>query len=180
MNGRRKLVIALGAGVLAAPFVRAQQSVALHRIGILVGGSGSAAEAQAQLAALRDGLHRLGWIEGRNLEIESHWGGGNVSVMRTQAEALVSSKPEVIAVSTATALREVQRVAGRTPIVFWGVSDPVGNKFVNGLSRPGNNTTGFSLFEYEMGGKWLQLLKEAAPHVRQVLVLMNSANPNWP
>lgn len=100
--------------------------------------------------------------------------------MRAQAEALVSGKPNVIAVSTATALRETQRAAGNIPIVFWAVSDPVGNKFVRNLARPDGNTTGFSLFEYEMGGKWLQLLKEAAPHLKRALVLMNAANPNLP
>ena len=183
---RRQILFSLSA-LLASPLVRAQRAVPVCRVGVLVcrvgvlvGGRASDPEPQAQLAALRQGLQQLGWMEGRNIEIDPRWGEGKVAVMRTQIEALVSGKPNVIAVSTATALREAQRVAGQIPIVFWGVSDPVGNKFVQSLARPDGNTTGFSLFEYEMGGKWLQLLKEVAPHLKRALVLMNAANPNLP
>ena len=119
-------------------------------------------------------------MEGANLSLARHWGEGKVPVMCAKAAELVREKPDVIAVSTASALREVQRVAGKTPVVFWDVSDPVGNKFVQSEARPGANITGFSLYSYEMAGKWLQLLKEAAPRTKRVLVVMNSANPNLP
>jgi putative tryptophan/tyrosine transport system substrate-binding protein len=176
---RRHIIFSLG-GFLASPSVSAQQALPLRHVGVLVGGLASDSGAQAQLAALRQGLQQIGWREGRNMEFEHRWGEGKVAVMRTQAETLVSGKPNLIVVSTATALSEVQRVAGNIPIVFWGVSDPVGNKFVQSLARPGGNITGFSLFEYEMGGKWLQLLKEAAPGLKRALVLMSAANPNLP
>ena len=132
------------------------------------------------MSAFLEGMRHLGWIEGRNIEIERRWGEGMVGIMRTQAELLVSGRPDVLAVSTATALSEVRRAAGGIPIVFWGVSDPVGNNFVQVLARPEGNITGFSLFNYEMGGKWLQILKEVSPHLKRALVLMNAANPNWP
>ena len=175
---RRQFLLTAGA-VLVSPLVRAQRTPPLRRIGVLVGGA-SGPQEQAQLAALRQGLLHLGWLEGRNIQIDNRWGEGNIAVMRTQAEALASGNPDVLATSTATALREMQRAAGQIPIVFWGVSDPVGNKFVQSLARPGNNTTGFSLFQYEMGGKWLQLLKETAPFLKRALVLMNEKNPNLP
>lgn len=175
---RRQFLLSTGA-LLASPLVRAQRTDPLRRIGVLVGGA-SGPQQQAQLAALREGLLQLGWMEGRNIQIDHRWGEGNIAVMRTQAEALVSGKPDVLATSTATALREIQRATGKIPIVFWGVSDPVGNKFVQSLARPDGNTTGFSLFQYEMGGKWLQLLKETAPRLKRALVLMNEKNPNLP
>ena len=175
---RRQFLLLAGA-LLASPLVHAQRPVTMRRVGVLLGGA-SDPQGLAHLAALREGLQQLGWMEGRNIQIEHRWGGGIASVMRTQAEALVSGKPDVIATSTATALRETQRVAVNIPVVFWGVSDPVGNKFVQSLARPGGNTTGFSLFQYDMGGRWLQLLKEAAPHLKRALVLMNAGNPNLP
>src|SRR4029078_3150994 len=118
--------------------------------------------------------------EGRNLELIVRLADGKVEAMRAGLREIVATRPEVIAVSPATALRETRHAAGTILIVIWGVSDPVGNGFVANLAHPGANVTGFSLYDYDMSGEWLQLLKEAAPRVREVLVLMNSANPNWP
>jgi putative ABC transport system substrate-binding protein len=175
---RRLLLLSLG-GMLVSPLARAQRTSALRRVGVLIGGANDEGN-NAELAALRQGLRELGWTEGSNIELDLRWGEGRIAVMRSQADAIVNGKPDAIAVSTATALREVQRAAGDTPIVFWGVSDPVGNKFVRDLARPDGNTTGFSLFEYEMGGMWLKLLKEVSPALKRVLVLMHASNPNWP
>ena len=175
---RRQLLLCFG-GIVASRLANSQSSPAFRRIGILVG-TASDSLGQAQLAALRESLNKLGWIEGQNIEVIVGWGEGKLDLIQTQVEALIKGKSAVIGVSTATALREMQRAAGKTPIVFWGVSDPVGNKFVNNLARPGDNITGFSLFEYEVGGKWLQLLTEAAPKLKRVLLLMNAANPNRP
>jgi len=178
MNIRRQLTVALGMTALAPLSSLAQQQGKVWHLGVLLGGSASDPLVQAQLAALRKELRKLGLIEDRDIKVEIRWGEGNINLMRTEAESFVSRKLDLIAVSTATALREVQRATSKTPIVFWAVSDPVGNKFVESLVRPGGNTTGFSLFEYDMCGKWLQLLKEAAPNVKRILALMSSNNPN--
>ena len=134
----------------------------------------------AAFAALRESLRQLGWTEGRNLEIRYRWGKGQATLMRTYAEELMRWKPDVIVVRSATALREVRSVAGEIPIVFVSVSDPVANGFVQSLARPGGHITGFSGLEHEMAGKWLQLLKEIAPHLTRVLALQSANNPNWP
>lgn len=176
---RREAVLVLLALGFAPLTGSAQKTVAMPRLGVLIGLANSP-RGQEHLTGLREGLQQVGWIEGQNIQIDLRWGDGKAAVMRAQAEALVSGKPDLIAVSTATALREVQRAAGKIPIVFWGASDPVGNKFVQNMAHPEANTTGFSLFEYEMGGKWLQLLKEAAPRLKRILVLMSAVNPNWP
>jgi putative ABC transport system substrate-binding protein len=173
---RRQLMILAGAVLISSR--ASAQRMAVRRISVLVGTANSQ-YGEAQLAAFREGLRQLGWIDGQNAQIEVRWGRGDIASMRAHADALAASKADVVAVSSATALREVQR-AIRGPIVFWGVSDPLGNKFVADLVRPGGNITGFSLYHYEIGGKWLQLLKEIAPRVNRVLVLQNARNPNWP
>jgi putative ABC transport system substrate-binding protein len=142
-------------------------------------GSVGSAEGQAHLADLRGALRRLGWGDER-LVIENRWGEGRASLMRTYAEELVSRRPDVIVVRSATALREVRRVAGDTPIVFLAVSNPVDNGFVPNLAHPGGNITGFSNLDFDMAGKWLQLLKEIAPRLSRVLALQSANNPSWP
>jgi putative ABC transport system substrate-binding protein len=134
----------------------------------------------AWAAALRASLGQHGWIEGRNVVFEFRWGEGQPALMRSHAAELASRNPDVIVVRSATALREAKRAAGEIPIVFVSVSDPVGNGFIQSLARPGANITGFSNLDYEMAGKWLQLLKDVAPGVKRVLVLQSPNNPNWP
>ena len=112
--------------------------------------------------------------------IDYRWGEGDAALMRKHAADLVSRKPDVMLVRSATALREARRAAGEIPIVFVSVSDPVGNGFVQSLAHPGGNITGFSNLDYDMAGKFLQLLKEVAPHVKRVFVLQSPNNPNWP
>ena len=178
---RRRFLSALTA-LVASPVLRAQYVSQMRRIAVLIGtakGTIETSSGQAQFEALRASLQKLGWTEGQNFQLEHRWGEGSANLIRTQVAELVRGKPDIILVSTATALREVVRAAGDIPIVFWGVSDPVGNKFVQNLARPGGKITGFSLFEYEMAGSWLQLLKEAAPQLARVFVLMNTNNPNW-
>ena len=174
-NRRQFLMCVL---LLAASLVEAQKAERLRRVAVLMGGTEDSQGAEA-FAALREGLRQLGWTEGRNLEIKYHWAKGQATLMRTFAEDLVKWKPDIIVVRSATALREVRSVAGDLPIVFVSVSDPVGNGFVPSLARPGGNITGFSNLEYEMAGKWLQLLKEIAPKVTRVLTLQGTSNPNW-
>jgi putative ABC transport system substrate-binding protein len=176
-NRRAFLLVACAS--LWSPPPRAQRALHTRLVGVLSGNPYDSI-GQASLSAFRHGLERAGWKEGRNIEIDHRWGEGDPGRIRAQADELVKRSPDVIAVHTATALREVRRATAAIPIVFWAVSDPLGNKFVSNLSRPGGNVTGFSLFEYDMGPKWLQLLKEAAPRVARVLVLMHSNNPNLP
>jgi len=160
--------------------LRAQNSVRLPRVALLVGGSSASDSTQLEVKALLETMRQLGWIDGRTVDIDHRWGEGKIDVMRTQAKLLLDAGPHVFVVSTASALREVQKITSKVPIVFWGVSDPVGNKFVLNLARPEGNITGFSLFDYSMAGKWLQFLKQAVPNLERVLVLMNAANPNLP
>lgn len=131
------------------------------------------------MTAILNELSTRGWIEGKNISIDIAWGEGTLRTIQSGLDALRKRRPEIIAVSTATALREVQRSAGSAPVVFWGVSDPMKNRFVQDLAHPGGNITGFSLFDYDIGGKWLQLLKDVAPNIQRVCILMNASNPNW-
>jgi putative ABC transport system substrate-binding protein len=175
---RREFLLSTCA-LLSASSLNGQPSAQMRLVGVFLGTT-SDRLGQAYLSALRDTLDRAGWKEGRNIEIDARWGEGDPDRIRAQADSLAARKPDVIAVHTATALREIRRATKEIPIVFWGVSDPLGNKFVSNLARPGGNISGFSLFEYDMGPKWLQLLKEVAPQIRRVLVLMHANNPNLP
>ena len=172
---RRYLLVALGV-FLVAPLASGQRPAKTRRIAVLMGGI----QDPTWVAALRDSLKQLGWIDQHNIVIEYRWAEGDASLMRRYAAELVNGKPDVIVVRSATALREAGRAAGEIPIVFVSVSDPVGNGFVQSLARPGRNITGFSNLDYDMAGKWLQLLREVAPHVKRVLVLQSPNNPNWP
>ena len=128
-------------------------------------------EGQARVAALRRGLQELGWIEGRNLRIEYRWAAGDASRMKPLAAELVSLAPEVIVSSGAPTLIALQQETRAIPLVFGQIVDPVAAGFVESLSRPGGNITGFSSFEYAMGGKWLEALKEITPNLVRVAVV---------
>ena len=127
-------------------------------------------EGQARLRAFVEGLQHLGWTDGRNVKIEVRWPVGDADRSRS-AEGLVALAPDVILASATSSLAALQRITRSVPIVFANVIDPVGAGFVASLSRPGGNTTGFSAFEYSLSGKWLELLKEIAPHLTRVAVL---------
>jgi len=166
---RRSFVLAAGAlpfAVAAGPTIR--------NIGVLIGGMRRPPTEQ-QAAALVEAIRRDGV---RDAEIDIHFGGGDIGQIRSQVEGMAKSGFDLYAVSTATAARELlRRVSGR-PVVFWGVSDPVGNGFVGNAARPGGEVTGFALYPYEVGGKWLQLLRDVVPSVRHAHVVMSADNPN--
>ena len=172
---RRHLLVTLGV-FLVAPLASGQRPAKIRRIAVLMGGI----KDPTWVEALRDSLKQRGWIDQHNVVIEYRWAEGDASLMRRYATELVNGKPDIIVVRSATALREASRAAGEIPIVFVSVSDPVGNGFVQSLARPGRNITGFSNLDYDMAGKWLQLLREVAPRVKRVLVLQSPNNPNWP
>ena len=169
---RREFITLLG-GAAAWPLAaRAQESRRVHRIGVLATVPADDSEIQARMAAFHQGLQEKGWIVGRNIRIDYRWSAaGDAELTRKYAAELIALAPEVVlAVATAT-VGPLRRVSGTTPIVFVQVSDPVGAGFVESLARPGGNTTGFTLFEFSMSAKWLELLKDIEPSLTRVAVL---------
>ena len=170
---RRDVIALLGAAVALPLAARAQQARRVRRIGVLIPFAESDAEAQAQIAAFRETLERLGWTDGRNVRIEYRWASGDITRIRTLAKELVGLQPDVIFARTTPVTAALLRETRTIPIVFAVVSDPVGDALVASLSRPGGNVTGFTNVESSLGGKWLQLLKEIAPHVRQIAFMFD-------
>jgi putative ABC transport system substrate-binding protein len=128
-------------------------------------------QGQRGIAAFLGALQSLGWSDGRNVQIDIRWGVNNLDRQRNYAAELATLTPEVILASGTISVNAIQHVSRTLPIVFVRVADPVGAGFVSNLARPGGNVTGFMLFEYSLSGKWLELLKQAAPHVARVAVL---------
>jgi len=177
MINRRAFIMLLGGAAAAWPLAaRAQQSERMRRIGVLMGYPESDSDAQANVAAFRESLQRLGWAEGRNVRIDTRWPiPADVESMQRLAKELVALQPDVIlsqiTPTTAALLQHTRTI----PIVFATVSDPVGSGFVASLSRPGGHVTGFATLEGSLGGKWVELLKEIAPRVARVALLFNPA-----
>jgi putative tryptophan/tyrosine transport system substrate-binding protein len=173
---RRELIAGLG-GVVAWPLAaRAQQADRVRRIGVLMHVTEREQDGQARLTAFVDRLKELGWAEGRNLHFEIRWGPDDPNRYPRQAAELVAMAPDVLVAPTSFTVAALQRATQSVPIVFMGVIDPVGADFVSSLAKPGGNTTGFIAFEYTIGGKWLELLKEIAPHVTRAAVLRDASN----
>ncbi len=172
---RRREFITLIVGTLTAwPLAtRAQQSERIRRIGVLMPFAKDNSEGQARIAAFLQELQRLGWTVGRNLQIEDRWDTGD---LRKAATELVTLSPDVILASTTPAVTALQQATRTVPIVFAQVADPVSAGFVASLARPGGNITGFTNIEYDIGAKWLELLKEIAPHVTRVGVIRDPTN----
>ena len=171
---RRRDFIALAGAAAAWPLAaRAQPAADVRRIGVLSPFAESDPEVQANVTAFRQSLQKLGWTEGRNLRIDYRWGSADAERIRAQAIELVGLKPDVILVSTALALQPLQRETRSIPIVFTQITDPVGSGFVASLANPGGNITGFTPAEFSMFGKSLEVLKEAAPQVTRVAVILN-------
>ena len=172
---RRREFISLLGGAVAIPLVaRAQQGELVRRIGMLLPATTDDSEYPTLVKAFVGELQKLGWTEGRNVRIDIRWAGGGIETNRRYAEELVALAPDVImAAGNASAGPSLQ--ATRTiPVVFAIVPDPVGAELVNSLARPGGNATGFTSFAYDIGGKWLELLKEIAPRVTRVAVIRDS------
>ena len=173
---RRREFIGLVGGLAAAwPLVaRAQQPKSMRRVGVLMGLAADDPETHARLAAFAQGLQQAGWIVGQNVRVDYRFGAGNPATMRKQAAEFVSLAPEVILAHSSAAVAPLLMESRTIPIVFTLVADPVGAGYVATLARPGGNVTGFTNFEYSIGGKWLELLKEIAPNVTRVAVLRES------
>jgi putative ABC transport system substrate-binding protein len=173
---RRQFITLLGGAAAAWPLAaRGQQPERMRRIGVLVGTYGQTdREGQDRVAVFLDTFRRLGWSDGRNVRIDLRWGAGDADRSKAFAAELVRSAPDVIVVVNNPTLAALQPLTRTIPIVFIQVSDPVGSGFVAGLARPGGNITGFQNFEPTMGGKWLGVLKEAAPNMSRAAVLFGS------
>ena len=169
---RRRTFIVLLGGAAAWPLAaRAQQVERVRRIGVLMHLAADDPESLVRVAAFAQGLQELGWKLGTNVEIDTRWAVGDAEQFRKYAAELVALAPDVILASTTPSVGALQRASNTVPIVFAAVTDPVGQGFVASLARPGNNTTGFSVYEYGIGPKWLELLREIAPGVTRVAVL---------
>ena len=167
---RREFITLLGGVAAAWPLAaRAQEHV--RRIGVLMNLAAEDAEGQARVAAFLQGLQQLGWTDGRNVRIDYRWATGDADLFQRYAEEILALVPDVILASAAPSVQALQRATRSVPIVFANVSDPVASGFVQSLSRPGGNTTGFMQFEFDLSGKWLELLKQVAPDVTRAAVL---------
>jgi putative ABC transport system substrate-binding protein len=174
---RRHFITLLGGAAAAWPLAaRAQQADRMKRIGVLMVVAENDPEAQPRIAAFLAGLQSLGWKDGQNVRIDYRWAAGNAGRVRAYATELIGLTPDVIFVSSTPALAALK--ATRTiPIIFIGVPDPVSSGFVMSLARPGGNVTGITNFEFSMGGKWVGLLRDIAPHIARVAIMINPQTP---
>jgi putative tryptophan/tyrosine transport system substrate-binding protein len=171
---RRRTFISLVGGAATWPLAaRAQQPERMRRIGMLMGYAENDSEAQAWIAAYREGLQKLGWTEGRNIRVDTRWASADAEAMQRFAQELVALQPDLILSATTPAVAALLQQTRTILIVFALVADPVGSGFVASFARPGGNVTGFVIVEGSLGGKWLELLKEIAPRVVRVAMLFN-------
>lgn len=171
---KRRIVLAgIGSLIAALPRGAPAQSASVRRLGLLMTIAESEPEAQVRLEALRRGLQALGWSEGRNIQIDYRFAAGEPDRVRAIAADLVSLGPDVILANGRAILAAMRQETKSIPVVFVAVPDPVGDGFITSLARPGGNLTGITNFEYSMGSKWVDLLKEIAPHLRNVALLHN-------
>ena len=173
---RREFITLIGGAAATLPLVaRAQQSEQTRRVGILHGIAANDRNAQAQTAAFLQGMQQLGWIEGGNLRIDHRWAGGDGVALHKDAAELVALAPDVILSVGSRSPGPLLEATHTVPIVFVITPDPVGAGYVDSLSRPGGNATGFMMFEYSLCGKWLELLKEIEPGVTRAAILRDPA-----
>jgi putative ABC transport system substrate-binding protein len=174
---RRREFIGLIGGAAVMPLVAtAQQAERMRRIGVLMNLAADNPEAQSRRAQFQQDLQQLGWIDGVNVRIDYRWAAEDVGSLRRYAAELVALAPDAILASATPTVAALQQATRTVPIVFVNVTDPVGAGFVASLARPGRNVTGFLLFEYGIGVKWLELLKEIAPAVTRVGVIRDASN----
>jgi ABC-type uncharacterized transport system substrate-binding protein len=172
---RREFITLLGGAAVAWPLAaRAQQGERMRRIGVLMALAPDDPEGQARIKVFERGLNELGWSVDRNLRIDYRWGAGDTNRYRSYAAELLALAPDVVVAVGSAAMGPLQGTRS-VPVVFVQVGDPVGAGFVESLARPGGNATGFTVFEYGISAKWLELLKDIEPQVRRVAVLRDTA-----
>jgi putative ABC transport system substrate-binding protein len=175
---RREFIAVVGGAAAAWPLAaRAQQGERIRRIGVLMNIGADDPEAPVLVGAFSQELAEAGWIIGRNARIDYRWYQGNPEAARTYAAELLALTPDIILVSGTQGATPVKQRTRTVPIVFANVADPVGSGIVDSLARPGGNITGFMNYDYSFGGKFLDLLKEIAPHVTRVAVFRDDTNP---
>jgi putative ABC transport system substrate-binding protein len=171
---RRDLIKGIAGSTAAWPLaVRAQQKEPLRSIGMLMPFAETDPEGKDRVTAFLQEFRKLGWIEGRNIRIDHRWAAGDPNLMRAYASELVGLKPDIIVCQNAPIVAALLKETRAIPILFTQVTDPVGNHFVQTLARPGGNITGFTNFEFSMGSKWIELLKEVDQRVVRVAIIFN-------
>jgi putative tryptophan/tyrosine transport system substrate-binding protein len=169
---KRREFLTLISAVAAWPVVaRAQRPERMRRVSVLMNTAADDVEGQERISAFVQRLQGLGWTEGQNVHVDTRWASGMAGGYRKSATELVELKPEVILANGTPAVAPLLEATGTIPIVFVNVIDPIGAGFVASLAQPGGNATGFTIYEYSMGGKWLEVLKEIAPHLTRAAVL---------
>src|SRR5215510_2871005 len=170
---RREFVTLLGSAAVAWPLAaRAQQGERMRRIGLLMGAADDP-EGQARVTPLKEGLQELGWTDGRNIQIETRFGGADAGRIRAQAAELMALAPDVLVGQTTPVIRALRQATSSIPIVMAAVNDPVEQGLVSSLAHPGGNITGFTFIDFQIVGKWLEMLKEAAPGVARAVLMFN-------
>jgi putative ABC transport system substrate-binding protein len=174
---RREFIAGLGSAAALPVAARAQQAERVRHIGVLMNLTPEDSEAQARLVAFRQGLQQLGWIEGRNVNLDIRWGAGNAERFRTYAAELVARGPDVILAASGATIPSLLQATRTVPIVFAQVIDPVGSGFVASMARPGGNVTGFTNIEFSLSPKWIVLLKQVLPSATRAAVLRDVTDP---
>jgi putative ABC transport system substrate-binding protein len=177
MRRRDFMKLIVGSAVSCPLDSLAQQSERMRRIGILMNLAAADSEGQVRLNAFLQGLQKQGWIEGRNVRVDTCWGAGKAERYRTCAAELVGLAPDVILAGSGAAMPALVEATRSISIVFVQTVDPVGSGYVASLAKPGGNATGFTQFEYSIGAKWLELLKQIAPQLKRALVLRDPLTP---
>jgi putative ABC transport system substrate-binding protein len=169
---RREFITLVGGTTTAWAFAaRAQQPGQMRRVGVLMNLGADDPEGQVRLKTFLQGLRTRGWIEGGNLRVDTCWGEGKAERFRSCAAELIGQAPDVILAGSGSAMPALMEATLSLPIVFVQTVDPVGSGYVASLAKPDSNATGFTQFEFSMGGKWLELLKQVAPSLKRVVVL---------
>jgi putative ABC transport system substrate-binding protein len=168
----------LGGAISAWPLkAHGQQPAEIKRVGVLMGTANSDADQKALVSVFSQALADLGWKEGTNIHIEYRWAAGDTARLPALSAQLARLAPDAIFVQGTPATTALRQAAPTTPVVFVNVSDPVSTGLVSSLAHPGGNITGFTNYEFSMGGKWLEILKETSPSVARVAVIYNPDNP---
>src|SRR5262245_61498839 len=176
---RREFITLLGGAAAAWPLkARAQKDDRIRRIGALLLTSEADPRSDTYISSFRQRLQALGWVDGRNALIDVRWGAGESASFRRYAAELIALAPDVVVAAGTPTVAALKEISPTVPIVFVAVTDPVGSGIVSSLARPRGTATGFTLFEYGIAAKWLELLKEIAPRVARVLVLREATNPS--
>ena len=176
---RREFIAALGGGAAAWPIVaRAQQRERVRRIGVVMAYAQTDPNGQMQVAAFRQQLQKLGWLEGNNLQIDFRYAADDPARIRALAIELLGMSPDLMVSNSNFVTAILQSEVRTVPLVFVSVSDPEGSGFVTNLARPTGNVTGFANFQLSMGGKWLEMLREIAPQIDRVGLMLHPEPPN--